>query len=469
MKIYFADLQEAARLARERRVVFSVYGLGYVGATVAAVLVSRGFRVIGYDENRERLREIERGSIRHIDSMVRDLIAKGYREGLLELSYDGIEASRRSDVKMINVPLSWGSRGPVFTAVDKAVETIAMGLSAGDIVVLETTVPPGTTATRVRRILEDLSGMVCGKDFGLSYSPQRISVERAFEDLSSRYPKIIGGVDQKSPKILEILFKEIYGGVIVMSSSTAAEFEKIAEGIYRDTNIAIANELARAARKLGVDIWEVIRVSKTNPYIDIHNPGSGVGGVSLPYQPYLLAWSIGEDWVWNSVMIRARRVNEDQPGYVAGILIEELESLGIGAREARIAILGLAYKGDVDDDRNSPAYGVVEYLVRRGVREIVIHDPYVKSWNKKTDFTVRLTSNLEEALKGADGVVVVTDHSAYKGLKVDMIARLSGKDRIVIVDSRKILSIDPRSSGLQGSGIRCVYATPGSPSISIFL
>ena len=154
---------------------------------------------------------------------------------------------------------------------------------------------------------------MCGRDFGLSYSPMRISVERAYEDLVRKYPKIVGGVDRDSPEILSILFKEVYeAGFIIMSSSTAAEFEKIAEGIYRDANIAIANELARAARELGVDIWEVIMVSRTNPYISIHNPGSGVGGVSLPYQPYLLAWSIARRWIWDSTIIRARRANEEQ-------------------------------------------------------------------------------------------------------------------------------------------------------------
>ena len=465
-KIYFADHNEAVELARGRRVVFSVYGLGYVGMATAAVIISRGFKVIGYDENKEKLREIEKGSIRHIDSMVREVIVRGYREGLLEISYEGAEASEKSDVKMIDVPLSWSSRGPDFTAIDRAVETIAMGLSAGDIVVVETTVPPGTTATRVKRILEDLSGMVCGRDFGLSYSPQRIGIERAYEDLAYKYPKILGGVDQKSPRILETLFKEIYGGVIVMSSSTAAEFEKIAEGIYRDTNIAMANELARAARKLGVDIWEVIRVSRTNPYIDIHSPGSGVGGVSLPYQPYLLAWSIGENWIWGSAIIRARRVNEDQPSYVAGILIDGLRSLGIDISGARITVLGLAYKGDVDDDRNSPAYGVVEHLVKRGVKDIKIHDPYVRKWGRE-GVAAMLTNNLEDALRGADGVIVVTDHSMYRGLGVDKIVRLSGKNRIVIVDSKKILGVNPKDHDLQGSGIRCIYATPGSPSMML--
>ncbi len=466
-KIYFADAEEMLRLIKERKTIFSVYGLGYIGTTTVAVLLSRGFRVVGYDENRERLREIERGTIRHIDMRVREEVLRGYREGLLEISYDGVEASRKSDVKIIDVPLSWGPRGPNFTAIDRVSETIAGGMSPGDIVVLETTVPPGTAETRVKKILEDVSGLSCGKDFGLSYSPQRVSIERAYEDLAHRYPKIVGGVDKKSPKILEILFKEIYGSVIVMSSSRAAEFEKIAEGVYRDANIAIANELARAARELGVDIWEVISVTRTNPYIDIHSPGPGVGGASLPYQPYLLAWSVGRSWIWDSVIIRARRTNEEQPSYIAQILVEGLRLLGIEVDSARIAILGLAYKGDVDDDRNSPAYGVAEYLAERGVNDIAVHDPYVKRWGLGDRVRVRLTGSLEEALRGSDGVVLVTDHSVYKDLGIDRIASLSGKDRIVIVDSRKILSPDLGGKGLEGSRVRCIYITPGSNSIML--
>lgn len=456
-RIYGVGRDHVESLVRERKVVISVYGLGYVGLASVAAYASKGFRVVGYDPSRERVSQIVGGSVRHPDPVVRDIVSRAYREGLLEIVEDGVEASRRGDVKLVDVPLPWDSRGPVFRYLDSAVEGISMGLSRGDIVVIETTTPPGVTGSRVRRILEENSGLVCGRDFGLSYSPMRISVERAYEDLVRRYPKIVGGVDRDSPEILSILFREIYeAGVIIMSSSTAAEFEKIAEGIYRDANIAIANELARAARELGVDIWEVIAVSRTNPYINIHNPGSGVGGVSLPYQPYLLAWSIARRWIWDSTIIRARRANEEQPGYIAGLLIEGLEMIGVSPREARVAILGLAYKGDVGDHRNSPTYGILGHLVRRGVANIAIHDPYVVEQIEGAE----ITSDLERALKGVSGVVISTDHSVYRRLTIEEIARFSGEKRIAIVDARRVIDASKRG----GFGdIRCIYTTPGTP------
>lgn len=456
-RIYGVGRNHVERLVKERGVVISIYGLGYIGLASVAAYTSKGFRVVGYDPSRERVSQIENGSIKHPDPVVRDIVSRAYREGLLEIVEDGVEASRRGDVKLVDVPLSWGSRGPVFRYLDSAVESISMGLSRGDIVVIETTTPPGVTGSRVRRILEEGSGLVCGRDFGLSYSPMRISVERAYEDLVRKYPKIVGGVDRDSPEILSILFKEVYeAGFIIMSSSTAAEFEKIAEGIYRDANIAIANELARAARELGIDIWEVIMVSRTNPYISIHNPGSGVGGVSLPYQPYLLAWSIARRWIWDSTIIRARRANEEQPGYIAGLLMEGLGIIGVNPEEARVAILGLAYKGDVSDHRNSPTYGIAGHLVRRGVTRIAIHDPYVK----EQIYGVKTTADLEEALRGASGVVISTDHSLYRRLAIEEITRISGEKRIAIVDARRIIDTSKKN---RFGDIKCIYTTPGTP------
>jgi nucleotide sugar dehydrogenase len=453
--IYHADLSMIENIVKERRIKISIYGLGYIGAATAAAYMDKGFKVVGYDADPERARSIEKGSIRHPDPEVRDLIKRGVERELLEVVYDPIEASRKGDIVFVDVPLTWGERGPLFTYLDKAVESIAMGLSPGHIVVVETTVPPGTTSTRVKSFLERISGLKCGFDFGLAYSPARLSIERAYGDLTRRYPKILGGVDPRSPAILEKLFREIYGGVLIMSSATAAEFEKVAEGIYRDVNIALANELARAARELGIDIWEVITAASTNPYIHLHMPGSGVGGVSLPYQPYLLAWSLGRRWIWEGIIMKGRNVNEDQPKYIARTLLAGLDILGIRWSDARVAILGLAYKGDVDDHRNSPSYSIIEYLASRGVGEIVIHDPYVET----PPTGIKTYRDLEESLKGCDGIIVSTDHNIYKKLSVEQIAILTGKKRIAILDARKVLRRDSRSI----NDIECIYSTSGSP------
>ncbi|MEM4969818.1 MAG: nucleotide sugar dehydrogenase [Sulfolobales archaeon] len=455
MGIYHEDLSMIDNIIRERRIKISLYGLGYIGAATAAAFIDKGFKVVGYDADPERARNIEKGSIKHPDPEVRDAVRRGVEKGLLEVVYDPIEASRKGDIIIIDVPLSWGARGPLFIYLDNAVENIARGLSPGHIVVVETTVPPGTTSTRVKGILERVSGLRCGSDFGLAYSPARLSIEKAYGDLTRRYPKILGGVDPRSPSILEKLFREVYGGVLIMSSATAAEFEKVAEGIYRDVNIALANELARAARELGIDIWEVITAASTNPYIHIHMPGSGVGGVSLPYQPYLLAWSIGGKWIWEGVIMRGRKVNEDQPRYIAKTMLEGLEILGIRGSEAKIAILGLAYKGDVDDHRNSPSYSIIEYLASRGVGEVVLHDPYVET----PPSGIKIYRDLEESLRGCDGVILSTDHSIYRGLSIEQIAILTGKKRVAILDSRRVL----RREGRSINDIECIYSTSGSP------
>jgi nucleotide sugar dehydrogenase len=453
--IYFEALSRVEDLVRGRRIKISVYELGYIGMATAASYIDKGFKVIGYDIDFERGKSLENGSIRHPDPRVRDILVRGVRDGLLEMVYDPVEASKAGDIIIIDVPLSWSTPGPFFAHLDNAVESIAKGLLPGKIVVVETTVPPGTTSTRVRGLLESFSRLRCGSDFGLAYSPARLSIERAYEDLTKRYPKILGGVDTKSPAILEKLFREVYGGVLIMSSASAAEFEKVVEGVYRDVNIALANELARAARELGIDIWEVIEATRTNPYIDLHLPGSGVGGVSLPYQPYLLAWGVGRRWIWEGIAIRGRKINEDQPRYIARILLEGLETLGVRRSEVRIAILGLAYKGDVDDHRNSPSYGIIEYLRSRGVEEIRVHDPYAMD----TKARLRLYRELGDALRGCNGIIVSTDHSIYRDLSIQQLAISTGEKKVAILDARRTLKREKRDL----KDIECIYATSGSP------
>jgi len=457
LKIYGRDPKEVEDLVRRKAITTTIYGLGYIGLATAAAYLSKGFKVVGYDPNKGRAEEVERGDAGHPDPEVREAIARGARKGLLEVARDPVEAAKRGDVILVDVPLAWGPRGPSFEHIDAALSYIAAGLSPGSIVVIETTVPPGTTSARARRALEEGSGLRCGREFGLAHSPARLGIERAFGDLTRRYPKIVGGVDRESPKALEPLFREVYGGgVIVMSSATAAEFEKVVEGVYRDVNIALANELARAARELGIDVWEVIEASRTNPYVHIHLPGSGVGGVSLPYQPYLLAWSVGKSWIWDGVAMRARRANEAQPSYIARALLEGLEILGVDPKSSRIAILGLAYKGDVEDHRNSPTYGLVEHLLRAGVGDIVVHDPYVGG----AMVGARLSPNLYEALRGCRGVIVSTDHSVYRGLSTAGIAGASGSGKIAILDARRVL----KKGGAEApGGVECIYSTAGSP------
>ncbi len=413
----------------------SVYGVGHVGLSLIAVYLRHGLRVIGIDIDKNKLRSIREGKFRFSEKEIKEAIVKGLSDGRLVLTTDGIKASKESVIKVVTVPvfIDWITKEVSYEAIKDVSKKIALGLKKGDLVIIESSVPPGTTEEVVKPILEGVSGLVVERDFYLAYSPERIYVGRAVKDIEENYPKIVSGVGPRSLELVSKFYERIAKkGVIKLSTVKAAEFEKLAEGIYRDVNIALANELALAAMRLGIDYYEVREAANSQPYCHLHLPGPGVGGPCIPIYPYFMMVKVSSKGFRMELTRLARRINEEMPRVVTSLVMRGVKKYGIDVKGCKLAILGLAFRGDVEDTRLSPAHEIIELLTKEGFKNIVVHDPLVKYDRKLSELGVKLSNDLSEVLKDSDVVVVLTRHSAYRGLKVSELIKLSGREPLIV-------------------------------------
>ncbi|MDG6932300.1 MAG: nucleotide sugar dehydrogenase [Nitrososphaerota archaeon] len=411
----------------------AVFGIGKVGGPLAAALIRAGYNVIGVDVDPEKIKMINEGvPILPNEPEVDQTFARALKNGSARFTVDGKGASSDSRFKIITVPVFLMDKIPDFSALKSAVGAISSGIKEGDLVVLESSVPPGTTRRQVIAAIEKSLKMKVEKDFYVSYSPERIYEGRAIKDIEENYPKIISGSGERSLKVVSEFYGKIAKkGVVKMSSIEAAEMEKLAEGIYRDVNIALANELALLCGKMKIDFWEVRNAANSQPYCNIHKPGAGVGGNCIPVYPYFLIYSAGTVGSQLRLTEVSRKMNERMPTVVVSEFIELFITSKKSLKTA--SILGLAFRGDVDDDRLSPTYEIVKRLKSLQVN-VKVHDPFVKS----TGANIYLTDNINEALAGADGVIIVTDHSLYKNLDYEKISKMTGNSPIVF-DARGVL------------------------------
>ncbi|MCD6114476.1 MAG: nucleotide sugar dehydrogenase [Thermoprotei archaeon] len=444
---------------RKGEVRVAVFGLGHVGLPLACAWLKAGAYVIGVAKTERKVSLINEGINPLKDEpTLTPIVEKYVREGKFKATTDGVGAAKEADVIIIATPTSvkWNEPGkPLDLSILREVlETVGKGLSRGNIVIIEPTVPPGTTLNIAKPLLERISGLKVEEDFGLAYSPERIMTGHAFQDIVENYPKIIGGVGPKSSKVAKALYEVVAKkGVIVLSSPTAAELEKVAEGIYRDVNIALANELAKLSHILGIDFDEVRYAANSQPYCHLHKPGVGVGGYCIPIYPYFALHTASRFNLELQLTRLGRIINEHMPEYVANLALEALAKLNIRADKAKVAILGLAFRGNIGDTRLTPTLDLIRFLESYGITDIIIHDPHVE--NNPTKYP--LVKNLEEAVKGRHVVIVATDHNEYKGLKPSKILQLSKLKRIAIVDGRH--AIDFR----ENVGGRVVYVGVGRP------
>lgn len=435
--IIFLNPSSIKHELKEGKIVFSIYGLGYVGLTLAAVWLRAGAKVIGVDIDLEKLEKINRLKYNFSEKEIEDAVKTGFSEGRFSITNNGIEASKESDVKIITVPVYLENGKPVLKAIESVACTIARGLCRGDLVIVESSVPPGTTFY-VKQLLEKYSGLSAEKDFGLGYSPERIYVGRGVKDIEERYPKIVSGVGERSVKVIKALYEAVCRkGVIVASSPVVAEVEKLFEGIYRDVNIALANELARLCRKLEIDYREVRALSNSQPYCHLHLPGAGVGGACIPVYP-LFILSTAKKYGEELILVKlARKINSEQPYKIAELCIGACKEIGLS--KPKICVLGLAFRGDIDDTRLSPTYSLIEFLLSKleGCT-IVVHDPFVIKDKFIESRGLELTSELNYALSGADIIVLATDHSLYKKLTLKDIKNISGKEKVAVIDAHNV-------------------------------
>jgi nucleotide sugar dehydrogenase len=406
-------VSELAKKIKSGKVKVAVYGLGHVGSPIASVWLRFGAHVIGVDKSPHVLELAKKGRTHVPEPGVNEAYSKGLKQKRFSVYDDPVKASQDSQVKMICVPvLTVGSSlSADLGAVKQVAMSVAKGLKRGDTVVLNPSVPPGTTEDVVVPILEKESGLKAERDFFMVYNPERIYEGRAIEDIEERYPAIVSGAGPASVEAGSRLFSLVFKkGVMAMSNIRTAETEKLLEGVYRDVNIALANEMARFCEKAGVDFWEAREGANSQPFCHIHKPGVGVGGACIPVYPQFILHAAGAAKVDCNITQLGRNVNDSMPAYCVG---QAVRLLG-GARPSTVAVLGLAFRGGVTDTRLSPTYAVVEELKKLSAR-VRVHDPLVKS-DSILPQDVMLTSDLKEAVAGADLVILSTDHPQYSKL-----------------------------------------------------
>ncbi len=408
-----------------------VIGLGYVGLPLGLLFASRGLRTTGFDIDSEKTEKLERGEsyIRHIPA---SSIAEQVKRQRFRATAD-LTRLREMDAIIICVPTPLDEhREPDLSYIRNTAESIRPELQPGQLVVLESTTYPGTTEEVVLPILER-SGLRCPvapyrleervpagegpvqADFLLAFSPER-------EDpgnptiATHQIPKVIGGVNAPSAAAARALYQQAFDRTILVSSARAAEMTKLLENIYRCVNIALVNELKLLCLRMGIDIWEVIEAAKTKPFgFTAFYPGPGLGGHCIPIDPFYLTWKAREYEFPTRFIELAGEVNTAMPSHVVAAVMDALNRRKQCLRDARVLILGVAYKKDVDDLRESPSLRIMELLTEQGAR-VDYHDPYFPRLHKMRRYDFRDKVSIEltaSALAGYDAVVIATDHSSY--------------------------------------------------------
>ena len=417
-----------------------VFGLGYVGLPLFCLAKERGHKVIGVDVDEKKLQIIRSGKS-PIEDKELDRRIKAF-EGDLELTSDGVTAVKSSEIAIICVPTPIDdNKKPDLKYVISAAKTIAKGLRKGQLVILESTVAPMDTETHVKAVLES-SGLKAGADFMLAYCPERIDPGNNKFTLKD-IPRVMGGINKESTKKASEFYRSILDArVMELSSLRSAEAVKIVENSFRDVNIAFANEMAKSFEKFGIDIKEVIEGASTKPFSFMpHYPGCGVGGHCIPVDPYYIIERARELGFEHKLLTTAREINNSMPEYTVSKVVEGLKELRIGIKGAKVNVLGLAYKGNVDDMRESPAVEIIKILKGLGA-DVKVFDPHIPSLSD--------LKNLDHALK-CECIVIATDHNEFKNLDLNLLK----KDGVrLIVDGRNLVDkVGAKELGIVYKGI----------------
>jgi nucleotide sugar dehydrogenase len=433
-----------------------VYGLGYVGLALTAAYLRKGLRVYGVDKNSRKVNELTSRSFKFVEKKVEEAVYRGLEEGTLRVTTEALEFSDKACVKVITVPihLDWLTKEVDYTSLIEVGESVGEGLREGDLVILESSVPPGTTEEVLKPVLERVSGLLAGEDFYLAYSPERIYVGHALEDIEDNYPKIVSGVNRESAELAAKFYSRISSkGVIKLSSVRAAEFSKLAEGVYRDVNIALSNELAMLSEIIGVNYYEVREAANSQPYCHLHLPGPGVGGPCIPVYPYFVANVSTRKGFIPRLLLLARNINEFMPYETLKRFEKFMRSHSLRISDSRIGVLGVAFRGDTDDTRLSPSHDFIALLKARGCRDIIAHDPLVTRDETLEQLGVPLTQDLRVALEGRDAAVILTKHTEYSRLTTEDIVRLSKNPNILIYDSVNVVINNNKYTKIEKLGI----------------
>jgi len=422
-----------------RKVTVGIVGQGYVGLPLALVFNEASFRVVGFDSDPVKVAALTRGEsyIKHIGA---DRVAAAVKGGCFTATTD-FEQLTDCDAVLICVPTPLGQhREPDLSYVVNSTKEVAKRLRKGQLVVLESTTYPGTTDEDVQPILE-ATGLKTPDDFLLAFSPEREDPGNP-KFHTKIIPKVVGGVNQPSTEAAVALYAAAVDKVVPVSSAKVAESSKLLENIFRSINIALVNELKMTFDRMGIDIWEVIEAAKTKPFgFTPFYPGPGLGGHCIPLDPFYLSWKAAEYGMWTRFIELAGEINTHMPHYVVDKTVAALNEDGKSIRGAKVLVLGLSYKEDIDDDRESPSYEIIELLRDRGA-EVAYCDPFfpVARPGRKHDIRLRSVECSAEGFAGYDALVLSTGHKQFRDPSLYSKAKL-------IIDTRNAVRLPEGAVG----------------------
>ena len=415
--------------AQDRSALVGIVGLGYVGLPLAMEFARAGFRVLGFDVSQAVVDGLTQGRS-HVQDVASADVARFAKEGKFTATTD-LARLREPDVVSICVPTPLSkTKDPDVSYVLAATNAVKRALRRGQLIVLESTTYPGTTRELMLPALE-ATGLKVGEDFFLAFSPERVDPGNPKWNTHNT-PKVVGGITPACGRVAVAIYEPAIERLVAVSSTEAAELVKILENTFRSVNIGLVNEMAIVCDKLGVDVWEVIEAAATKPFGFMKfTPGPGVGGHCIPLDPHYLAWKMRTLNYRTRFIELAGEINAEMPEYWVARVVDRLNEQGRAARGSKVLVVGVAYKKDIDDVRESPALDVIRLLQRRGAA-VSYHDPHVR---KLKDEAIDLASIplTSETLAAADCVVIVTDHSDVDYSLIERCARL-------VVDTRNALA-----------------------------
>ena len=395
---------------KNKEIVVGVVGLGYVGLPLAVEKAKAGFKTIGFDVQQQKVQMVNEGH-NYIGDVVDSDLAEIVKSGMLSATTD-FSFVKDVDFIAICVPTPLDDhQQPDISYVRNSSEAVAKYLKKGTMVVLESTTYPGTTEELIKPILENGSGLKCGEDFYLGFSPERVDPGNLVYKTKNT-PKVVGAIGKDATEVIAAMYRAVLEGeVYEVSSPAVAEMEKILENTYRNINIGLVNELTMLCNKMGISMWEVVDAAKTKPYgFQAFYPGPGLGGHCIPLDPYYLSWKAREYGFHTSMIESSMMINDKMPEYCVDRAARQLNTVKKAMNGAKVLVLGVAYKNDIDDYRESPALRVIEVLKREGA-EVTYFDPWVKEYKYKGQINKSIPALTEQVVKDADLVMITTAHT----------------------------------------------------------
>ena len=380
-----------------------VIGLGYVGLPLVVESCNSGLKVFGYDNNSDKVKKLQNGTS-PIEDISDEMLKKALQKDLT--ISDSPEALKDCEYIVISVPTPLTDYQPDLSYVKAAARTIAENISKDQVIILESTTYPGTTIEVLIPEIESISELKAGKDFYVGYSPERIDPGNETWNFKNT-PKVISGIDDSSTKKIKNFYEKIIDEVVEVSGTKEAEMVKLLENTYRHVNIAFINELAILCNMLDIDIWEVVEAAKTKPFgFESFRPGPGVGGHCIPIDPNYLSFKTRQIGKPVRFVELAQEINNTMPSYIVSRILEKMNSLQKPMKNSNILILGVAYKKDISDTRESPSIDIIENLVSKGVN-VSFYDPYVESLN------LNVSVNKEQDISNFDNYDLILFHTSH--------------------------------------------------------